>query len=84
MCRYICIIQNNLTNLHNYVNNKILHAGKSIVMSHRKIVSYKNAMPHGNSMSRLMEIFISMANISILHMKYLVLPCMSMHVEMKL
>ena len=53
---YTLIIQNNLTDLHNHVNNRIFHACKSKVTSCKKITSYKNAMPHGNSTSHLVEI----------------------------
>ena len=67
----MCIIQNNLTDLRNHVNNKISHARKSKVISCGKIMSNKNATAcgnsSGNSMTRLVEIFIPATNIGILH-----------------
>ena len=53
---YMCIIQNNLIDLHNHVNNKISHACKSKVTCHGKVMSCKNAMSHENSTSFLLEI----------------------------
>ena len=74
MRHYTCIIQNNLTDLCNHVNNKISHACKSKATSHGNNTFRKNATSHGNSMSYLVETFISTANFGILHVKYLVLP----------
>ena len=61
---YTCIIQNNLNDLCNHVDNKILHVCKSKVTSRGNITSCENAMSHGNSMSHLVEIFISTANLA--------------------
>ena len=82
---YTCIIQSNLTDLHNLTNNKISHACKSKVTYHGIVMSCDNATSCGNSMSCLVEIFVSTANFGISYSKHLVSSRMSSTcVEMKL
>ena len=64
-CHYTCLIQNNLTDLHNHVNNKISHVCKSKVMSSGNVTSCENATLHGNSM------FFSSENSMICSWKFL-------------
>ena len=56
MHHYMCIMQNNMTDLHNHLNNKISHARKSKVTSCGNVMSCKNGSSHGNSISWLAEI----------------------------
>ena len=81
MLCYICIVQNNLTDLRTHVNNKISHACKSKVTSCGNVRSHGNTTSFGNSLSHLVEVIIFMANFGILHTIYCVLPHMSTHVK---
>ena len=70
----MCIIQDNLSDLHAHVNNKISHTFKSKLTSRGNVMFGENAMSRENFTSHLVEIIISTANFGILHTKHLVLP----------
>ena len=56
MHHYTCIIQNNLTDLCTHINNNTSHACKFKVRPRGNVTYHGNAMSHGNSTTRLVEI----------------------------